>query len=157
VWSYTSTPPYVFMAWCLVKHKDNCTFTCILYCTNESMMSAKQNHICNCNQAFGYQTTRNNSRSYHSSFVRNGSNFEVYIFIIIRNAYHRLTNAGLGHYHRSCPTSTTTPGTNPSWAGKTIFSCLQISNRTWSLRQAYCEANDEQTVPLLSEHCPHDD
>jgi hypothetical protein len=25
-WSYTSTPQYVFMAWCLVKHKDNFTF-----------------------------------------------------------------------------------------------------------------------------------
>jgi hypothetical protein len=24
-WSYTSTPPYVFMAWCLVKHRDNFT------------------------------------------------------------------------------------------------------------------------------------
>jgi hypothetical protein len=24
-WSYTSTPQYVFMAWCLVKHKDNFT------------------------------------------------------------------------------------------------------------------------------------
>jgi hypothetical protein len=29
VWSYTSTPQYVFMAWCLVKHKDNFTFTLI--------------------------------------------------------------------------------------------------------------------------------
>jgi hypothetical protein len=27
VWSYTSTPQYVFMAWCLVKHRDNLTFT----------------------------------------------------------------------------------------------------------------------------------
>jgi hypothetical protein len=26
---YTSTPPYVFMAWCLVKHRDNFTFTFI--------------------------------------------------------------------------------------------------------------------------------
>jgi hypothetical protein len=26
-WSYTSTPQYVFMAWCLVKHGDNFTFT----------------------------------------------------------------------------------------------------------------------------------
>jgi hypothetical protein len=26
-WSYTSTPPYVFMAWCLVNHEDNFTFT----------------------------------------------------------------------------------------------------------------------------------
>jgi hypothetical protein len=26
-WSYTSTPQYVFRAWCLVKHKDDFTFT----------------------------------------------------------------------------------------------------------------------------------
>jgi hypothetical protein len=26
-WSYTSSPPYVFMAWRLVKHRDNFTFT----------------------------------------------------------------------------------------------------------------------------------
>jgi hypothetical protein len=26
-WSYTSTSQYVFMAWCLVKHSDNFTFT----------------------------------------------------------------------------------------------------------------------------------
>jgi hypothetical protein len=25
-WSYTSTPPYVFMTWCLVKHKNNFMF-----------------------------------------------------------------------------------------------------------------------------------
>jgi hypothetical protein len=25
-WSYTSTPQYVFMAWCLVKQRDNFTF-----------------------------------------------------------------------------------------------------------------------------------
>jgi hypothetical protein len=30
-WSYTSTPQYVFMTWCLVKHRDNFTFTFILY------------------------------------------------------------------------------------------------------------------------------
>jgi hypothetical protein len=24
-WSYTSTPPHVFMAWCLITHRDNCT------------------------------------------------------------------------------------------------------------------------------------
>jgi hypothetical protein len=27
VWSYTSTTQYAFMAWCLVKHRDNLTFT----------------------------------------------------------------------------------------------------------------------------------
>jgi len=26
-WSYTSTPYYVFTAWCLVKHRDNFTFS----------------------------------------------------------------------------------------------------------------------------------
>jgi hypothetical protein len=26
-WSYTSTSQYVFMRWCLVKHRDNFTFT----------------------------------------------------------------------------------------------------------------------------------
>jgi hypothetical protein len=26
-WSYTSTPQCVFMAWCLVKHRDNFSFT----------------------------------------------------------------------------------------------------------------------------------
>jgi len=25
-WSYTSTSPYVFMVYCLVKHRDNFTF-----------------------------------------------------------------------------------------------------------------------------------
>jgi hypothetical protein len=25
-WSYTSTPQYAFMAWCLLKHRDNFTF-----------------------------------------------------------------------------------------------------------------------------------
>jgi hypothetical protein len=25
-WSYTSTPPYVFMEWCLVKHGDKFNF-----------------------------------------------------------------------------------------------------------------------------------
>jgi len=25
-WRYTSTPQYVFMAWCLVKHRDSFTF-----------------------------------------------------------------------------------------------------------------------------------
>jgi hypothetical protein len=25
-WNYTSTPQYVFMVWCLVKHRDNFTF-----------------------------------------------------------------------------------------------------------------------------------
>jgi hypothetical protein len=27
VWRYTSTPQSIFMAWCLVKHRDNFTFT----------------------------------------------------------------------------------------------------------------------------------
>jgi hypothetical protein len=30
-WSYTSSPKYVFMAWCLVKHRDKFTFTTIAW------------------------------------------------------------------------------------------------------------------------------
>jgi len=30
VWSYTSTPTQVFMAWCLVNHGDNFPFTCTM-------------------------------------------------------------------------------------------------------------------------------
>jgi hypothetical protein len=30
-WSYISTPQYVFMAWCLVKHRDNFTFYFTLF------------------------------------------------------------------------------------------------------------------------------
>jgi len=26
-WSYTFMPPYVFMAWCMVKHRDKFAFT----------------------------------------------------------------------------------------------------------------------------------
>jgi hypothetical protein len=33
-WSYTSTPQYVFMAWCLVKHRENFTFTFTIYGRN---------------------------------------------------------------------------------------------------------------------------
>jgi hypothetical protein len=36
-WIYTSTPQYVFMAWCSVKHRDNFTFYCNVYwCDNPS-------------------------------------------------------------------------------------------------------------------------
>jgi hypothetical protein len=30
-WSYTSTPQYVFCTWCLVKHRDNFTFTLLVH------------------------------------------------------------------------------------------------------------------------------
>jgi hypothetical protein len=30
-WSYTATPQYVFMAWCLVKNRDNFKFTFTLF------------------------------------------------------------------------------------------------------------------------------
>jgi hypothetical protein len=29
-WSYICAPPYVFMVWCIIKHRDNFTFTCII-------------------------------------------------------------------------------------------------------------------------------
>jgi hypothetical protein len=35
-WSYTSTPQYTFMVWCLVKHRDNFTFIFTFYVNQES-------------------------------------------------------------------------------------------------------------------------
>jgi hypothetical protein len=32
-WSYTSTTPYVFMAWCLAITRDNFTFTIVYFTT----------------------------------------------------------------------------------------------------------------------------
>jgi hypothetical protein len=26
VWSYTASPPYIFIPWCLIKYRDNFTF-----------------------------------------------------------------------------------------------------------------------------------
>jgi hypothetical protein len=41
-WSYTSTPQNVFMAWCLVKHRDNFTFLPLplhcVYCRNHAAL-----------------------------------------------------------------------------------------------------------------------
>jgi len=31
VWHYTSSPQYIFIVWCLVKHRDNFTFNLYLY------------------------------------------------------------------------------------------------------------------------------
>jgi hypothetical protein len=39
-WSYTSALPYVFMAWCLVKHRDNFTFLSFSYCDNGDLMES---------------------------------------------------------------------------------------------------------------------
>jgi hypothetical protein len=30
-WNYTSVPPYIFMAWCIIKHKDNLTNSLYFY------------------------------------------------------------------------------------------------------------------------------
>jgi hypothetical protein len=55
-WSYTSTPHYVFMAWCLVKHRDNFTFTFTYICvhflaphrTHSHSLSDYSWHTCPC-------------------------------------------------------------------------------------------------------------
>jgi hypothetical protein len=46
-WSYTSTPQYAFMAWCLVKHRDNFTFTCTFTsATRRSLVSFAAITLC---------------------------------------------------------------------------------------------------------------
>jgi hypothetical protein len=37
-WNYTSISQYAFMAWCLVKHRDNFTFT-FTSCTRNEKLS----------------------------------------------------------------------------------------------------------------------
>jgi hypothetical protein len=38
-WSYASTTQYVFMAWCLVKHRDNFTFTDVILENEDTMVN----------------------------------------------------------------------------------------------------------------------
>jgi hypothetical protein len=42
-WSYTSPPQYAFTAWCLVKHRDNFTFTFYLKCTVQILAAWTEN------------------------------------------------------------------------------------------------------------------
>jgi hypothetical protein len=55
-WSYISTPPYVFTVWCLVKCRDNFTFT--LYTSQFQAFCLKDTafiismHCCNQNKIF---------------------------------------------------------------------------------------------------------
>jgi hypothetical protein len=42
VCSYTSSPPYVFMMWSLVKHRDNFTFTLKFYYPSQQMLFMKK-------------------------------------------------------------------------------------------------------------------
>jgi hypothetical protein len=46
VCSYLSTPPYVFLAWCLVKHGDNFTFTLLpAQCCHDGVTSETVNAL----------------------------------------------------------------------------------------------------------------
>jgi hypothetical protein len=44
-WSYTSTPPYVFLTWCLINHRDDFTysFTLVVYITT---LSSEDSGLC---------------------------------------------------------------------------------------------------------------
>jgi hypothetical protein len=44
-WSYTSTPQYVFMAWCLVKHRENLPFYLPSTCSSQSVNIRQQQNI----------------------------------------------------------------------------------------------------------------
>jgi hypothetical protein len=47
-WNYTSIPQYVFMAWCLLKHRGNFTFTVIpFYNTRKKQKDILQKVIFN--------------------------------------------------------------------------------------------------------------
>jgi hypothetical protein len=46
-WSYTSTFPYVFMAWCLLKHRDNFIFYLLrkLHCLSFNLILKRSYQI----------------------------------------------------------------------------------------------------------------
>jgi hypothetical protein len=52
-WSYTSTTPYVFMAWCLVKHRHNFTFHLTVTKKNTALVLLKTT-LCNKRQMTQY-------------------------------------------------------------------------------------------------------
>jgi len=43
-WSYSCTPPYVFMTWCLVKPRDNLTFSIVLWMKWAGLVSREVKH-----------------------------------------------------------------------------------------------------------------
>jgi len=45
-WGYSLAPPYIFMGWCLIKHKDNFTFSCqVILIGNSRMRHASDQFI----------------------------------------------------------------------------------------------------------------
>jgi hypothetical protein len=42
-WSHTSTPQYIFLAWCLAKHRDSFTFTLL-----PNIFLILENYLCIC-------------------------------------------------------------------------------------------------------------
>jgi hypothetical protein len=44
-WSYTSIPQYVFMEWCLVKHRDNLKISSFLLACNEMYPAVRFNNF----------------------------------------------------------------------------------------------------------------
>jgi hypothetical protein len=58
VWSCTSTTPYVFMAWCLVKHRDNFNF--IGYVCGNTTLLFRGNKM---NEALGAHNANDNTRN----------------------------------------------------------------------------------------------
>jgi hypothetical protein len=79
-WSYTSTPQYVFMAWCLVKHRDNFTFTFIRL-HNVTWLSTRAMLLLS---SVPYLTQRSN---HHISFLKNSSPHKIIICIQYRPHY----------------------------------------------------------------------
>jgi hypothetical protein len=74
-WSYTSTPPYVFIACYLAKHRDNFSFTLRMFITRDH-----NNYTC---QVTAVTRKHNQSRGQVNTlnFPENYQNFKIFFTI----------------------------------------------------------------------------
>jgi hypothetical protein len=58
VWRYTSTPQYAFMAWYLVKHRDNFTFTFVEIVNIDDVSEELAASFCSVQETESYRSER---------------------------------------------------------------------------------------------------
>jgi hypothetical protein len=89
-WSYTSNPQYAFMAWCLVKHRHNFTFTFIIHDSSDNFIgNSFGNGVLNCDW-YSQDTLTRAWNGAHLTFaypVLDTVYEFIYLFIYLRLQY----------------------------------------------------------------------
>jgi hypothetical protein len=97
VWSYTSVPQYVFMAWCLVKHGDNFTF--YLYFAEVTTVSHKCSDIL---VSASFFTLRFCSGNVTRSGIPAWSNTQAYLCIKTLTIYFLMLKLKYSYFSGQC-------------------------------------------------------